>query len=107
MQDVRKDLALLRDGLKRIRQELNDHYGDIDQNDGFSRQMWQFVGRANSKLEDLIDDVNHAETSLTEVVCYYGGDEKNISSSEFFAIFKTFVTSYKVSPVDIQAVVRY
>lgn len=95
MQDVRKDLAVLRDGLKRIRQELNDHYGNIDQTDGFSRQMWQFAGRANSKLEDLTDDVNHAETSLTEVVRYYGEDEKNISSTEFFAVFKTFVTSYK------------
>ena len=67
------------------------------QNDGFSRQMWQFVGKATAKLEDLIDDVNHAETTFTEVVAYYGEDDKNMTSTEFFATFKTFVTSYKVS----------
>lgn len=97
MQDVRKDLIVLRDGLKRIRQELNDHYVDVVQNDGYSRQMWQFVGKATEKLEDLIDDVNHAETTFTEVVAYYGEDNKNMTSTEFFAIFKTFVTSYRVS----------
>lgn len=100
MQDVRKDLGVLREGLKRIRQELNDYYGDIDQNDGFSRQMWQFVGRASSKLEDLTDDVTHTETSLSEVIRYYGEDEKNTSSTEFFAVFKTFVTSFKKCRTD-------
>jgi cytokinesis protein len=69
------------------------------QNDGFSRHLWQFVGKANAKLEDLIDDVNHAETTFTEVVAYYGEDDKNLSSTEFFAIFKTFVISYRVSSV--------
>lgn len=100
MQDVRKDLGVLREGLKRIRQELNEYYGDIDQNDGFSRQMWQFVGRAGSKLEDLTDDVTHTETSLSEVIRYYGEDEKNTSSTEFFAVFKTFVTSFKKCRTD-------
>ncbi|KIJ69530.1 hypothetical protein HYDPIDRAFT_106175 [Hydnomerulius pinastri MD-312] len=102
-QDVRKDLVLLRDGLKRIRQELNDHYTDMAQNDGFSRQMWQFVGKANARLEDLIDDVNHAEATFTEVVLYYGEDDKNMSSTEFFAIFKTFVTSYKKCKTENQS----
>lgn len=97
MHDIRKDLSLLREGLKRIRQELHDHYRDIDENDGFGRQMWQFAGWANSKLEDLVDDVNHAETTLKEVVRYYGEDENSMSSSEFFAIFQTFATSYRVS----------
>lgn len=59
--------------------------------------MWQFVGKANARLEDLIDDVNHAETTFTEVVAYYGEDSKTMTSIEFFAVFKTFVTSYKVS----------
>lgn len=59
--------------------------------------MWQFVGKAAAKLEDLIDDVNHAETTFTEVVAYYGEDDKNMTSTEFFAVFKTFVISYRVS----------
>ncbi|KAI6094051.1 hypothetical protein EDD16DRAFT_1529492, partial [Pisolithus croceorrhizus] len=94
MQDVRKDL------------ELNDYYGDIDQNDGFSRQMWQFIGRASSKLEDLTDDVTHTETSLAEVIRYYGEDEKNTSSTEFFAVFKTFVTSFKKCRTDNRSAVE-
>ncbi|KAH0830475.1 hypothetical protein J3R83DRAFT_1923 [Lanmaoa asiatica] len=102
VQDVRKDLVVLRDGLKRIRQELNDHYVDVVQNDGFSRQMWQFVGKATAKLEDLIDDVNHAETTFIEVVAYYGEDDKSLTSTEFFAIFKTFVTSYRKCMMDNQ-----
>lgn len=66
-------------------------------NDGFSRQMWQFIGKATAKLEDLIDDVNHAETTFADVVAYYGEEDQSLTSTEFFAIFKTFVTSYRVS----------
>jgi len=95
VQDVRKDVVVLQDGLKRIRQELNEHYVDVVRNDGFSRQLWQFVGKASAKLDDLIDDINHAETMFIEVVAYYGEDDKSTTSTEFFATFKTFVTSYR------------
>lgn len=96
LQDVRKQLAELREGLKRIRQELADHYSDIEQSDRYGKQMWTFVGKAVSQLEDLVDDVNHADSTFNEVVKYYGEDERNMSSSEFYGIFKTFVTSYRV-----------
>ena len=52
--------------------------------------------RRGSGLEDLVDDVNHADSTFSEVVKYYGEDEKNINSAEFYGIFKTFVTSYRV-----------
>ncbi|KAJ8597357.1 actin-binding FH2 [Rhizopogon salebrosus TDB-379] len=93
--DIRKDRGELRDGLKRIRQELNDYYTDLALRDGFSNQMWTFVGKATSRLEYLVDDVNHADTTFTEVVKYFCEDEKNMTSTEFFVVFKTFVTSYK------------
>ena len=96
LQDVRKSLTELRDGLKRIRQELTDNFSDVEQTDRYGTQMWTFVGRATSQLEDLVDDVNHADSLFNEVVKYYGEDERNMSSSEFYGIFKTFVTSYKV-----------
>src|ERR1700709_38313 len=83
-QDIRKDLGELRDGMKRIRQELNDYYTDLALGDGYSNQMWTFVGKATSRLEYLIDDVNHADTTFTEVVKYFGEDEKNMTSTEFF-----------------------
>jgi cytokinesis protein len=94
--DVRKQLGELRDGLKRIRQELADHFSDMDMADRFGKHMWTFVGKATGQLEDLVDDVNHADNTFDDVIKYYGEDERNMSSSEFYGIFKTFVTSYKV-----------
>ena len=96
LQDVRKSLTELREGLKRIKQELADHYSDIEQADRYGKQMWSFVRKATGQVEDLVDDVNHADATFNEVVKYYGEDERNMSSSEFYGIFKTFVTSYKV-----------
>ena len=86
----------MRDGLKAIRQELNEHFSELEQNDRYSKQMWGFVGKATQQMEDLIDDVNAADSLFTEVVRYFGEDDKNMSSSEFYGIFKTFITSYRV-----------
>ena len=58
--------------------------------------MWGFLGKATQQMEDLNDDVNAADTLFTEVVRYFGEDEKNVSSTEFYGIFKTFITSYRV-----------
>lgn len=96
LQDLRKGLGELRDGLKRIRQELGEHFADMDQNEKYGKQMWNFVGKANIQLEDLIDNVNLADSTFTEAIKYFGEEDKTMSSSEFYAIFKTFVTSYKV-----------
>ena len=96
LQDVRKGLTELRDGLKSIRQELKEHFSEIEQNDRYSKQMWGFLGKATQQMEDLIDDVNAADTLFTEVIRYFGEDEKNMTSSEFYGIFKTFITSYRV-----------
>ena len=54
------------------------------------------MAKAGRQLEDLVEDVNSAETTFNEAVNYYGEEDKNMSSSEFYGIFKTFVTSYKV-----------
>lgn len=96
LQDVRKSLSELREGLKAIRQELTEHFSEIEQSDRYGKQMWSFIGRATAQVEDLVDDVNHADAIYTEVVRYYGEDEKSLKSSEFYGIFKTFVTSYRV-----------
>jgi cytokinesis protein len=86
----------LRDGLKAIRQELNEYFSEVEQNDRYSKQMWGFLGNATRQMEDLNDDVNAADTLFTEVVRYFGEDDRNMSSTEFYGIFKTFVTSYRV-----------
>jgi cytokinesis protein len=97
LQDVRKGLSDLREGMTRIRQELTEHFADVEQSETlYGKQMWAFLRKASNQLEDLVDDVNSADTTFTEVVRYYGEEDRNMSSSEFYAIFKTFVTSYKV-----------
>lgn len=59
--------------------------------------MWTFYNKASLQLEDLVDDVRNADTTFVDAVNYYGEEDKNMSSSEFYGIFKTFVTSYKVN----------
>lgn len=96
MQDIRKDVGELRDGLKSIRKELAEHFSDVEQSDRYGRQMWGFLSKATAQMEDLADDVRQAETTFSDVIRYYGEDEKSMNSAEFFGIFKTFLTSYKV-----------
>ncbi|KAJ3860420.1 hypothetical protein EV359DRAFT_49140 [Lentinula novae-zelandiae] len=103
LQEVRKGHIDLRDGLKQIRKELGDHFADMNRNDQFGIRMWSFVKKANAQVEDLGDDVNSASAVFTEVVKYYGEEDRNMTSSEFYAIFKTFVTSYRKCKADNQS----
>jgi len=99
LKDVKRDSSDLQEGLKRIRPELEDHFLRMEAEDLYGTQMWRFVIRADQKLKDLIDEVNLAQSTFSEVINYYGEDEKNMSSSEFYGIFKIFITSYKVCSV--------
>jgi cytokinesis protein len=58
--------------------------------------MWGFIGKASDRMEDLVDDVSAADASFNEVIRYYGEEDRNLNSSEFYGIFKEFVTSYRV-----------
>lgn len=103
LQEVRKGLGDLRDGLKRIREELEEHFARIDQTERFGQQMWNFINKAKIQVDDLVDEVRLADTTFTEVIGYYGEeDNRNMNSSEFYGIFKTFVTSYKKCKADNQ-----
>lgn len=84
--------------MKAIRSELEERFANVDPksiDDQFSKKMWRFLGEATDRLADLVDSTTLAETTFTEVLRHFGEDEK-MQSSEFFGIFKTFVTSYKV-----------
>ena len=97
LQDVRKDLASLREGLKKIRQELTDHFANVEPTNQYGTKMWAFLKKGTALLEDLVDGVNAAESTFSEVAQFYGEDEKATTSSEFYGVFKTFITSYRVS----------
>lgn len=99
LQDVRKDLGNLREGLKKIRQELTDHFANVEPSNQYGTKMWAFLKKATGLLEDLVDDVNAAESTYSEVAQFFGEDEKNMTSSEFYGIFKTFITSYRVGAI--------
>lgn len=102
--EVRRDLTELRTGFKRLRDELKEHHTNVDPTE-FARQMRNFANKAERQLEDLVDDVNAADAAFKEVVRFYGEDEK-MTSSEFYGIFKTFVTSYKKCQGDNRAIAQ-
>lgn len=103
LQDVRKGLSELQEGLSHIRQELAQYFSDPETNDQYATQMWAFTGNAKEQLEDLVDDVRSAETTFVEAIGYYGEEDKNMPTSEFYGIFKIFVTSYRKCKADNQA----
>lgn len=96
LQDIRKAMTGLRDGLARIKHELADHFSDVDENDQYAKQMISFYKKADQQLEDLEDDVKNAESTFVDAISHYGEEDKNMTTSEFYGIFKTFITSYKV-----------
>lgn len=98
--ETKKALGELRTGLKSLRSELDERFLNLPSDSidyTFSKKMWRFATEAQDRLADLVDDVAQADTTYTEVLKHFGEDEKNVPSSDFFGIFKTFVTSYKAS----------
>ncbi|KAG8905981.1 hypothetical protein FRC01_008182, partial [Tulasnella sp. 417] len=88
----------LRTGLKTIRDELEQNFNTVEAkeaDDAFGKRMWRFNAVATERLADLADDVTLADTKFSDVLKHYGEEEKNMQSTDFFGIFKTFVTSYK------------
>jgi cytokinesis protein len=89
----------MREGLASVRTELNDHFSEMDMmspDDNYGKKMWRFSAEAAERLEDLVDEVNLADATFSEVTKLYGEDDRNMTSAEFYGIFKTFVTSYRV-----------
>lgn len=95
-------------GLQKIRRDLETRLLKAD--DGYTRRMFPFTTVATGRVEALKDMVQAAARAFNEVKQYYGeGDDKydavtnpialsRPTSLEFFGIFKTFLTSYDVSP---------
>jgi hypothetical protein len=99
---VKVVLADLRSQQVALDQLLKDGFedvSDLDPNDGFPKKMFRFAREANERILALTDLVTLASNTYTEALKFYGEDTKTITSTEeFFGVFKTFVTSYKVRP---------
>jgi hypothetical protein len=57
--------------------------------------MWRFAREAGDQLAALGDRISLAMSSFSTTVGYFGEQHKAYESSKFFAIFQTFLTSYK------------
>lgn len=101
---VRVVLGELRTQQKALHELLQSSFldtADLDPDDGFPRKMFRFTKEADERLMALTDLVTVASNTYQDALKYYGEDSKSITSTEdFFGVFKTFVTSYKVSRLD-------
>jgi cytokinesis protein len=83
--------------IRHIRRSLKDNFEA--HTDGYTRKMFRFAASAEEDLKELRDGIIQAEQALREVQTYYGeGEEmgRPLPSQEFFGIFRTFTSSYKV-----------
>lgn len=97
--DVRKGLGDLREGLKHLLLELENHFNDpesITPRDGYPEKMWKFSAVAKGKLDGMVDRLALADASYQNTARFYGELDKLPSTSEFFGVFKQFLASYKV-----------
>lgn len=72
----------------------------LDEHDGYTRIMESFIGDAVERLSALKDKTIQADAAFKDVATFYGEPELSSAgqskTSAFFAIFKTFLTSWKV-----------
>jgi hypothetical protein len=96
--DVQSALALQRTEAKSIQTMLERR--SMDEHDGYTSVMELFIGDAVERLSALKDKVIQADAAFKDVSTFYGESELSAAgqnkTSAFFAIFKTFLTSWKV-----------
>ena len=80
-----------------IRKSLDANFSTAE--DGYTRQMFRFSASAEEELRDVRDGIVNAEKQLRDVQNFYcEGEEmaRPMQSQDFFGIFRTFTSSYKV-----------
>ncbi len=87
--------------IRQIRQSLQSNF--VDKSDGYTVKMFRFSAQAEDDLQTVRDGIVQSESMLRDVQTYYGeGDDiRPMQSQDFFGIFTTFTSSYKVSPVHL------
>lgn len=70
--------------------------------DGYATKMFRFAAAAEEELIELRDGIIQADQAYRDVLAYYGEGETKPQSQDFFGIFRTFTSSYKVSHQTIE-----
>ena len=98
--DMQSGSKKMLDDIRSIRQSLQTHFADVD--DGYARRMFRFGAAAEEDMQEVRDGILQAEKLLRDVQTYYGeGEEmgRPTQSQDFFGIFRTFTSSWKVRSV--------
>lgn len=87
------------DDIYRISESLTIQF-DTDKS-FYTRQMNAFVSSAAERVKNVRDGIIAADMKLKEVQTFYGegdgaGVGRGMQSQDFFGIFRTFTSSYKV-----------
>lgn len=96
--DMQSTSKKMLEDIRDIRKSLQTHFSDV--NDGYARKMFRFSAIAEEELQEVRDGILQADKLLRDVQTYFGeGEEmgRPLQSQEFFGIFKTFTSSWKVS----------
>jgi cytokinesis protein len=109
--DMQSTSKSMLEEIRNIRRSLQSNFtGDQD---GYTRKMFRFAAVAEEELQDVRDGIVQAEKQLRDVQTYYcEGEEmaRPMQSQDFFGIFRTFTSSYKVCnpvlPADISSAER-
>lgn len=97
--DLQSTSKQMLDDIYRISESLTTQF-DTDKS-SYTRQMNAFVSSAAERVRNVRDGIIAADMKLKEVQTFYGegdgaGVGRGMQSQDFFGIFRTFTSSYKV-----------
>lgn len=101
LQDLIKEYNELRSGLQQLNQELTTHYDEetyvANTGDNFAKIMHQFCRDAIEKFNELEIRYTSMDVAYKDAVTFFGENPSEMKPDEFFAIFRTFMSSWEVS----------
>lgn len=100
LQDLIKEYNELRSGLQQLSQELSTHYDEenyaANPGDNFASSMHKFCREAVEKFDDLEIRYTSMDVAYKDAVSFFGENPSEMKPDEFFAIFRTFMSSWEV-----------
>jgi cytokinesis protein len=101
LQDLIKEYNELRSGLQQLTQELATHYDEetyvANPGDNFASTMHKFCRHAIDKFDDLEIRYTSMDVAYKDAVTFFGENPSEMKPDEFFAIFRTFMSSWEVN----------